>query len=547
MSACVRVGFGESANDGVAEVHQRLDLPHSHEVSASDGELDHLGTVDLGTVDLGTVDLGTVDLGTVDLGTVDLGTVDGSRDQSAHDTVAVDSAPEACIPHCTNQPCGADDGCGSACQAGCITDMVHGWSARFGNALADKYCQVAIDPSGNIIITGTFQGTIDFGGAPLISAGETDIFVVSYDSSGVYRWSKRLGSPLRELTPYVVADANGHVTVAGSFQGTVDFGGGALTSAGSYDVFVASYDSNGVHRWSKQLGASPAEGVHQIMIDSADSVIILGYFSSSIDLGGSLLSTAGNDDIFIASYDSNGVHRWSKSIGGPLWDHSWGGVVDANDNVLVTGGFQGAVDFGGGSLTSAGGYDIFLASYTSTGVHRWSKGFGSVSHDLGNALAAHGGNITFTGSFGGTITLGGASLTAQGSSDAFLASYDSDGIHRWSMNFGVSSYANGAGVAVDANGNAIVTGSFRGTLNPGAGLLTSAGTDVFVASYDSYGTHLWSDRYGSSLEDAGLSIAVDRAGNFTLTGYFEGGVDFGGGLLTSLGDADIFVLQLWPR
>ena len=106
-------------------------------------------------------------------------------------------------------------------------------------------------------------------------------------------------------------------------------------------------------------------------VTSAD-VIVTGTFEATADFdpsAGTLeLTSAGGDDIFVASYSPGGAHRWSRRFGGTSGDRGNGVVVDGNGNVTVTGFFGGTVDFGGGALTSAGGSDIFVASYTPSGV-----------------------------------------------------------------------------------------------------------------------------------------------------------------------------------
>jgi len=121
---------------------------------------------------------------------------------------------------------------------------VHHWSQRFGGTQDDQGLAVAADASDNVIVTGVFSGSADFGGDHLVSAGFSDIFVSKYDASGVHQWSQRFGDKISDLGEAIAADASGNVIVTGRFWNTVDFGGGDLTSAGDFDVFVAKYDGS---------------------------------------------------------------------------------------------------------------------------------------------------------------------------------------------------------------------------------------------------------------------------------------------------------------
>ena len=102
---------------------------------------------------------------------------------------------------------------------------------------------VAVDASGNVVLTGTFYGTVDFGGGALTSAGSGDIFVAKFGSGGAHLWSKRFGDGDYQYGIAVAVDASENAIVTGYFFGTVDFGGGAFTSAGSQDIFVVKFKS----------------------------------------------------------------------------------------------------------------------------------------------------------------------------------------------------------------------------------------------------------------------------------------------------------------
>jgi hypothetical protein len=100
---------------------------------------------------------------------------------------------------------------------------------------------VDFDDAGNVIATGTFNISADFGGGTLTSAGFTDIFLASYDATGSHLWSRCYGGATYDYGQGVCTGGPGELWLTGSFQQTVDFGGGPLTSAGSTDIFVARF------------------------------------------------------------------------------------------------------------------------------------------------------------------------------------------------------------------------------------------------------------------------------------------------------------------
>src|SRR5207245_1125833 len=116
------------------------------------------------------------------------------------------------------------------------------WAQRFGSTGSDAGQAVAMDGSGNVLVTGVFQGTVDFGGGPRASAGGMDIFVAKYaGASGAHMWSVSFGGAQDDFGQGIAVDGAGDVVVVGYFQGTVDLGRGALSSAGGQAVFVARY------------------------------------------------------------------------------------------------------------------------------------------------------------------------------------------------------------------------------------------------------------------------------------------------------------------
>jgi hypothetical protein len=299
------------------------------------------------------------------------------------------------------------------------------WAKRFGGIYDDDAYDVAVDSTGNVFVTGQFMETADFGGGPLTSAGLQDIFIVKYSASGAHLWSKRLGGVDSEYGYGIAVDNSGNVMVTGRFSGPVDLGGGTLTSAGAYDIFLAKYSGvNGAHLWSKRLGSTGYDYANGIAVDSNGNVIMTGQFQGTVDFGGSPLTSAGSYDIFVAKYaGSNGSHLWSKRFGSTSSDNGCGIAVDGSDNVILTGAFQGAVDFGGGALTSAGAYDIFLAKYTASGAHVWSESEGSTINQLGSAVAVNGSsNVALTGCFENMVDFGGGIHFSTGGYDIFLTS-----------------------------------------------------------------------------------------------------------------------------
>jgi len=92
----------------------------------------------------------------------------------------------------------------------------------------------------------------------------------------------------------------------------------------------------------------------------------------------------------------------------------------------------------------------------------------------------------------------------------------------------------------------VMTGYFTGSVDFGGGALSSSGLDVVVAKYNSAGTYIWSKRFGGFDTQIPNAVAVKSTGEVTVVGYFATSIDFGSGLLTSLGTSDAFVASIGP-
>jgi Uma2 family endonuclease len=92
---------------------------------------------------------------------------------------------------------------------------------------------IMVDSTGNVLLTGEFFGTADFGGGPLSSAGGAgylDIFVVKLDAQGQHLWSRHFEGRFQYDGPSVAVDSTGNVLLIGDFLGTVDLGGAGARS-----------------------------------------------------------------------------------------------------------------------------------------------------------------------------------------------------------------------------------------------------------------------------------------------------------------------------
>jgi hypothetical protein len=434
------------------------------------------------------------------------------------------------------------------------TGGVCSWSWGMGGSTPNDSAYpngVGTDTSGNVLFAGRYSGTVKFGATTLSSSTYTDdVFIAKYSSGGSYQWARGFGSTGSDVATGAAVDGSGNLLVAGYFQGTVDFGGGPVTSSASYSLFVAKYSPTGSLVWSKQVGGAFNNAL--VTVDGSGNVVVTGYYSGTVDFGGGALPSSGATDVFVAKYSSSGSLVWAKRYGGSSYDMAQAIAVDGNGNVVVIGYFKGTADFGSGSMTSSGGSnDVFLAKYASDGSPLWAKRFGATTSDYGFGVAVDGsGNVLVTGDFSSTVDFGGGPLTPSGGGDIFVAKYSSSGAYVWAEHFGgTSSFGSHANsVAVDGSGNVLLTGWINDYVDFGGGPLTAAAQsyDSFVVKFTSAGAYLWGKRAGAGFSDHGTSIVADSTGNVIAVGDFADQANFGCGALSSPGAQDGYVVKLTP-
>jgi hypothetical protein len=397
-----------------------------------------------------------------------------------------------------------------------------------------------------MLVTGSFEGTIDFGGGALTSTGPSDMFVAKLAADGSHVWSERFGDGASISVSAISEASDGGVLIAGGFRGTVDFGGGPLTSIESYhDIFVVKLAFDGSHIWSKQFGNTNSEAANGISATMDGGAVVVGTFTDTLDFGGGPLVSAGSTDVFVVTLASDGSHVWSKRFGGPSTDGAPAIAVTADGGAVVTGAFIGAADFGGGPLTSAGDEDVFVVKLAADGSHVWSRRFGSAGQEWGSAIAVSpGGGVLLAGElqYEGAVDFGGGPLAAVGSRDLFVVSLTADGTHVWSKRFG---NVDATKIAVTPDGGAMVTGLFVGTVDLGGGPLASAGgADIYVLRLGPDGAYVSSRRFGGPGSDYGLGVAARPDGGALVDGVYQGIVDFGGGPSANSSGLGVFLLRL---
>jgi len=406
---------------------------------------------------------------------------------------------------------------------------------------------------------------------------EFTVFVRYTTDEGNVIWAKRAGGSSFEECMGITTLSDNSTVVTGSFEGTATFGPGEinqiiLTSAGGFyeqDIFIARYNLDGTLAWAKRAGGYSADTGYGIIALSDNSTVVTGYFETSCTFGPgepnqTVLTSAGDRDIFIARYNPDGTLAWAKRAGG-LSDDFGSGITTLSDNsTVVTGYFRESATFGSGEpnqkvLWSAGGTDVFITRYSPDGTLSWAKRAGGSSFDYGNGITVLSDNSTVvTGEFTDSATFGPDEpnekvLWSAGYNDIFIARYNPDGTLAWAKHAGGSSSDYSHGITTLSDNSTVVTGCFYesatfGPDEPNEEVLWSAGSnDIFIARYNPNGTLTWAKSAGgTSFGDVGQGITTLSDNSTVVTGTFRGSATFSTPPLTSAGGSDIFIAQYNP-
>jgi len=369
---------------------------------------------------------------------------------------------------------------------------------------------------------------------------------VAHAQTEEWLWARNAGGISADYGRSIAVDGSGNSYVTGYFAGTAIFGSTSLTSSGGEDSYIAKLDANANFLWAKQAGGTSGDNGLSIAVDGSGNSYVTGYFQDTATFGSTSLTSSGGFEIFITKLDSNGNFLWAIKAGGTGNDYSRSIAVDGSGNSYVTGYFMDTATFGSTSLTSSSLYDLYITKLGTNGNFLWAKKAGGTGFDAGNGIGVdNSGNVYVAGSFDGTATFGSTSLSSYGSSDLYVTKLDTNGNFLWAKKAGGAGSDSGYGIAVDGSGKSSVTGYYTGTATFGGLPLTgSGGIEMFVTRLDANGYFLWAKGSVSTNSVIGNGIAVDGAGNSFATGYFSGTAAYGSTSLTSSGNYETFITKL---
>ena len=354
---------------------------------------------------------------------------------------------------------------------------------------------IAVDGDGNVFVTGRFQMQAMFDGIQVNAVGDNDMFLAKYSADGQIQWVKSAGGGSADWGTGVSVDAAGNSYITGYYTGSAGFGGQTLGAAGAEDIFIASYSPSGELRWVKSGGGAGTDLGFGVSSDPLGGVYIVGTFTSSATFSGQTITGSASGAGFLAKYAENGDLEWVKALDGTSYAEKVS--LDGEGNPYVVGMFEGNISFGGTALSSAGAEDIYVAKFDPDGtpLNAWSIG-GTGSDGVAGfgqstaVVAREDGGFFVAGSFENTVDLGETSLQSLGEKDILIARFDKDGNPVWAESGGGTEFEGFVSLGVDPADNAYLFGNFFSqTFRIGTNQLPRFGgfADMFVAKFTGSG------------------------------------------------------------
>lgn len=345
----------------------------------------------------------------------------------------------------------------------------------------------------------------------------------------------------------IVSDSDGSYFVTGYFSGTVNFGGANLVSAGGRDIFVAKFSTAGVHQWSVRAGGANDDEGASVAIDKEDSVYVTGYYTGTATTGNFATSTAwGGRDIFAHKLSKTNGASYSLYMAGSTGNDEGTGICFNvyTNTVFATGYHSNNCKFNSGGVIASTGENVFTINLNPLLQNMWVRTGGSAGSDRGQSVCTDdSGRVYITGYYTGNATFSTKTINSYGGSDVFFVKYDGLGNLMAIQRAGSATNDGGNGITCDGVGTIYVTGYHSNNATFGAAVLAATLYDIFITKLDYTLGFIGSSSPGSATNDAGNGIVLDRFCNtLYTTGYASNGIDFGGGI-RAINAQGVFLLR----
>lgn len=251
---------------------------------------------------------------------------------------------------------------------------------------------LAVSPQGRVAIGGALWNGLDFGGVKL--SGTRQSFVAAFDSDGNHVWSRLVPTSNGYDPGALDVDVrdDGHVAIAARFTSTYRFGAADLVSAGGTDAFSALAGSTGEEVWSRRFGGTADDAATAVALTPDGGVLMAGSFDGTVDFGAGPVTVA-NDAVavgtFVVRLDAAGALVWQRDVGALAPVGAMSTSAAGNVALLFYGTGRSGPDFGTGPLRGDTDHALTVATLGSDGAYLWGRRFENPTDAFGDSVSVH--------------------------------------------------------------------------------------------------------------------------------------------------------------
>ena len=424
------------------------------------------------------------------------------------------------------------------------------WATYYGGSDSDAAGEIDTDNFGNVYVAGGTYSTsgISFSGYQNAIAGNNDLFLVKFDTSGNRIWGTYFGGTGQELGGSCKCDNQFNIylcSTTNSGSGIASGGHQNIYGGGTFDALLAKFDSSGFLKWSTYYGGNSEDIGTRCVTDDFENVYLCGstqsfnaisYFGHQNSHGG------GFNDGFLVKFDSSGLRKWATYYGGNKADFINSCDVDPVNHIYIFGNtsstsgisYNGFQDTLGGNGLAFPPPDAFVAKFDPAGIRKWGTYKGGISSEsCTNGVVSKDFGIYLLGYTPGTtgISFGGFQNSSGGGTfDAFVVKFDSSGNGLWGTYYGGPNGDLLRSATLDHIGNLIVcgwTGSLTSIASSGfQNNFGGSNSDCFLVKFGPAGNRIWGSYYGGNGSDYGGGCVADGQTGL----YFSGNTDSQSGI-----------------
>lgn len=300
------------------------------------------------------------------------------------------------------------------------------WVQTAGGSGYDYGHGIAVDPRGDVVVTGAVQGPAAFGEQRIEGNGKGNaIFCAKYDAAGKLLWLRTSAGNVSGSGHGIAVDAAGNIYVGGNASGQGTFGKVAV-EAKTQAALALKLAPDGEAVWVGLVPGTPSALYHEITCDSSGRVWGVGMFKGSVNVAGRTLQGDGTKDYegLIVHLDAEGRPQWAEHLHGPGTDYCLGVATDDRGTCYVCGDFTADTVLAGQSLKTRGSGDIFLAAFDVKGTIQWVQQSGGKLNDSAYPIAYRAPDqLAIAGAFTAPAAFGTQTITKSGPSDLYGAKW----------------------------------------------------------------------------------------------------------------------------